>query len=578
MSRDIFQHQNLIANEKDVSGAISTASCASHYEQHDEQDHLPQLSTLEEINVFSSLSPLTSCQGALGTVMFMPSQENSFKSTSSLFKLWKDADITSGIDNADEEYLQVDEHEWELSQGQATTSLLRNDSSSNFYDSAMKQAEVNINNDLNFPAGFGTMHAASPQQNFPAAKQDFSTSSVNTSTQSSSFRFSLNYRHDDSAFQLPNTLCTDTSTGKPLSPSRTPTMTPATAASPSKMCESPRSGCSPCSSVLSVESTWRRMTDAELCTLAKQGVPQQCNSVVRAECNAQSTAAMMDCSIGDVVPPQDENGHIGSLHAFEQHLQNRYEHFECPKSHLDSGTFRRVSGYMKIAERLTLSPVAEQARTAQDSTEGTLHVEAPIDTLIAKWVTAASTVSTPATAAPQADIAGKSATLLTRARVNEVTCTVCHKVYRGATNLRRHMKREHAGIPKRTARRKRCDICNEEMLLTNLKAHIRVVHEKPARHFCVACNNAGFSSKRAYTRHVRVQHGVAPSACNESKLIHSPCPVSGCYYVASSLSNMQRHVEIVHMKLKRFGCERCGAEFGTKSNLEVHECKEVVGA
>lgn len=154
----------------------------------------------------------------------------------------------------------------------------------------------------------------------------------------------------------------------------------------------------------------------------------------------------------------------------------------------------------------------------------------------------------------------------------DARCDICHKLYRGKVNLRRHVHRAHRGLPKQKQIKRKCNICHEEMLFTNLKAHIRVVHDKPSKYRCVECSSAGFSSKRAHSRHMRMVHGSRGGMKCRTKRVYAPCSVSGCPHVANSWGNIQRHMEIVHYKRKRFLCEHCGTLFGTKSNMEVHKC------
>ena len=57
----------------------------------------------------------------------------------------------------------------------------------------------------------------------------------------------------------------------------------------------------------------------------------------------------------------------------------------------------------------------------------------------------------------------------------------------------------------------------------------------------------------------------------KSKRIHI-CPYENCSFTnVGNLYKLTRHIEMVHLKLKKFSCSDCGGKFGRKDTLTYHK-------
>ena len=50
----------------------------------------------------------------------------------------------------------------------------------------------------------------------------------------------------------------------------------------------------------------------------------------------------------------------------------------------------------------------------------------------------------------------------------------------------------------------------------------------------------------------------------------SQCPICGRILRGSNKRNLQRHINLVHLKLKPYHCKYCGRSFGLKAYLKAH--------
>lgn len=50
----------------------------------------------------------------------------------------------------------------------------------------------------------------------------------------------------------------------------------------------------------------------------------------------------------------------------------------------------------------------------------------------------------------------------------------------------------------------------------------------------------------------------------------SQCPICGRVLRGSNKRNLQRHINLVHLKLKPYHCKHCGRSFGLKAYLKAH--------
>ena len=162
-------------------------------------------------------------------------------------------------------------------------------------------------------------------------------------------------------------------------------------------------------------------------------------------------------------------------------------------------------------------------------------------------------------------------------------CTNCNEEFNSRIKFERHVAKEHLPKPFQCDR---CDsayvgkdalvqhiafvhdktisnLCphcgSNHISVSNLKKHIRVVHEFPDRkpHKCVECGK-DFKSEQAFKSHIKIIH--------EGSRVK--CPV--CQKVFVSKQKMKRHIEAIHEKKRPHVCEICNESFAQRSNLVTH--------
>ena len=116
-------------------------------------------------------------------------------------------------------------------------------------------------------------------------------------------------------------------------------------------------------------------------------------------------------------------------------------------------------------------------------------------------------------------------------------------------------------LPRDRFKVKQCGNLQKLCMRCNTKSAERrrqyVASTKPAFH-CNQCEVACISSA-LLDRHVRVVHlKLRPHAC------------LSCESTFSSVGNLNVHVNSVHNKIKRFTCEQCGQQFAHKQSFESH--------
>lgn len=550
-----------------LSSALSHASSCEAHDKMD--DNLPQ-SVWTESNILSPISPGTLPHSVIPTYASDSTRET-FNHASSPFKSWKVVSDNEEIDYLSEICTQAEAWPYHpfLEEAEPLSHRKVCSSTSN---TAIIRGEEELDTDFDFPDNTAAILARLPLPDTTAVIGGLPPPAVDFSLGLQQNQPVLREHGNSSALKNSRNPATDLcDKTNLLLPRALPKSTHDEVLSSSKIQEPHQLHHSPCGSILSVGSTWHRMTDDELCAQAQQAVPQERKAFMFSDSTTHSRSViyLKKC---DMLPEKVDYEEGKPVDAETSQHRNAYGDVRMD----DDGTEQKVStgcartvraGYYSCesskerltrAEQIKNNKITEvDSATSASSTEPQRAVSATVPYVFP----ASQSFTTAGSSYPS-----------TRTIGHIIPCPLCFKRYRGEQNLRRHMTRVHTGLPKRRPLRKECDICHEKMLQGNLKAHTKVVHGKAAKHFCMACNHASFSSKRAYTRHLRVMHGAKSPCCTATRRIRAPCPMSGCCHVASSWSNIQRHVEIVHMKLKKHECKRCGGVFGTKSNLEVHEC------
>ena len=149
------------------------------------------------------------------------------------------------------------------------------------------------------------------------------------------------------------------------------------------------------------------------------------------------------------------------------------------------------------------------------------------------------------------------------------TCTVCNKVFRDSTALKRHAL-VHSG-----ERPHACGECEKRFRRRDhLKAHEIAYHSGITSHECKTCD-AAFNTRYALTVHAKTCKNRPSSpkepVSQEVKLIGSPeskqCPI--CHKIFKDPSTQRRHFRI-HSDERPFHCEICSKSFRRKDNLKEH--------
>jgi len=92
---------------------------------------------------------------------------------------------------------------------------------------------------------------------------------------------------------------------------------------------------------------------------------------------------------------------------------------------------------------------------------------------------------------------------------------------------------------------------------SNLRRHIKSVHNKMKDHICKYCGYAA-SEKFNLEIHIKEIHDKIKHVCKE------------CGYAASREGSLKEHIKAVHDKIKDHICEECGHSTSVKASLEMH--------
>ena len=109
---------------------------------------------------------------------------------------------------------------------------------------------------------------------------------------------------------------------------------------------------------------------------------------------------------------------------------------------------------------------------------------------------------------------------------------------------------------------KKCYIC--EMSYSDnqtLKAHINFKHDGEA----VNCKHCDFKTANKFNmdRHEKTRH--------ENNRIK--CPHDSCTTACATKENLKRHIDEIHLRIKKFKCEMCEYKCTQKANLKKHQKK-----
>ena len=127
-------------------------------------------------------------------------------------------------------------------------------------------------------------------------------------------------------------------------------------------------------------------------------------------------------------------------------------------------------------------------------------------------------------------------------------CSVagCETKFTSNCGLKKHMESVHLML------REECRICQK--LVTNLKYHTKIVHDKIREHQCPECQKF-FQTKTHLKNHVTRVHLGLREQCPECEKM---------------VQDIKSHVSFVHNKVANFPCDQCGTKCTTSTKLKIH--------
>jgi len=122
----------------------------------------------------------------------------------------------------------------------------------------------------------------------------------------------------------------------------------------------------------------------------------------------------------------------------------------------------------------------------------------------------------------------------------------CQLRFPSNVHLQRHLKQVHE------KERERCTICKKKV--SNLKSHIKLVHDKIKDYQCPECEK-NFQTRSHLKKHVSLIHLG----------LREECPECG-----KKVKDVKSHIKFSHEKVANFPCEECGKKFVTTTILKNH--------
>ena len=142
-------------------------------------------------------------------------------------------------------------------------------------------------------------------------------------------------------------------------------------------------------------------------------------------------------------------------------------------------------------------------------------------------------------------------------------CAHCDLTFDTADDLKSHERKQHYQLF--FYEKVNCDICGVELKSKYLiNYHKRMVHgteSERKKDVCEACGK-GFTSKKKLDLHKMKYHG------GKKEFI---CTINGCNQAYWEDRHLRRHIDSVHLNIRPFSCELCGASFSSGDLLRRHK-------
>jgi len=132
-------------------------------------------------------------------------------------------------------------------------------------------------------------------------------------------------------------------------------------------------------------------------------------------------------------------------------------------------------------------------------------------------------------------------------------CALCPSMFSQKSHLTTHVDSVH--LKKKNYFCDKCDYASTRK--GTLEKHIQAVHDKIKPFTCEVCSQK-FNQKVHMNAHYDAIHLKRKLQCPD------------CDYAASREGALDKHIMVVHEKIKSFFCDVCGLAFGQKSHLNNH--------
>jgi DNA-directed RNA polymerase subunit RPC12/RpoP len=134
-----------------------------------------------------------------------------------------------------------------------------------------------------------------------------------------------------------------------------------------------------------------------------------------------------------------------------------------------------------------------------------------------------------------------------------IACRLCGKEFKTKRGLEMHTDARHSD------KEVKCNVCHKKFsALSNLRKHVKVVHEAVRQFVCGDCGRQ-FKNKAVLRNHIIAIHlNEKPYACVE------------CDSKFSRKSSLESHQLTVHLNIRRYQCSHCVASFSSTRGRYLH--------